>query len=120
MNLEAAYPRQSARRGADFGRVVREGRQVVSVQRDCIGELAPRDLHAVAGVSAKAEYGFINDFALVCADDWVRNRSHGLEKLQFLFMSFNHPVCPTDHHLRFPKFHRGLPISKHSTRQTAV
>ena len=82
--------------------------KIVSVQGNGVCELAARNLHAVAGVSAKAEDGFINDFALVCADDWVRNRSHGLEMLQFLIMNFNHPVCPKDNQKRLPSSPEGF------------
>ena len=38
--------------------------QVVAVERDGIGELAAGDLHAVAGVAAETDAGFINYFAL--------------------------------------------------------
>jgi hypothetical protein len=94
LNLEAAYSGKGARRGANFGWVIGKRCQVVSVERHRIGELVARNLHAVAGVSAKAENCFFDDFALMCADNWVRNRSHGLEKLQFLIMNFNHPAMP--------------------------
>ncbi len=108
MNLEAAYAGKRSRRGANFSGIIGEGGQVVSVQGDRIRELVARNLHAVAGISAKAKNGFFDDFALVCADDWVRNRSHGLGKLQFLIMNFNHPVCPKDHQLRNPSSPEGF------------
>ena len=100
LNLESADAGKRSRRGANFGGIIGERSQVVSVEGHGIGELAAGNLHAVAGVSAEAENGFFDDFALVCADDWVRNRSHGLVRLQFLIMSFKHPVCPKDHQLR--------------------
>jgi hypothetical protein len=42
--------------------IVRESGQVVAVKRDGIRELAAGDLHAVAGIAAKADYGLIDGF----------------------------------------------------------
>ena len=82
LNLESADARESSRGSSNFGGIVGEGSEVISVQRYCTGELTPCDLHSVARVSAKAENGFVDDFALVHADDWVRNGSHGFVRLQ--------------------------------------
>ena len=38
--------------------------EIVAVKRDGVGELAAGDLHAVAGVAAEADAGFIDYFAL--------------------------------------------------------
>ena len=55
LDLESADAGKRARRGANFGREIRERGQIVAVQRDGIGELAAGDLHAVAGVAAEAD-----------------------------------------------------------------
>ena len=55
MHLESADAGQGAGRGANFGGKVGERGEIVAVKRDGIGELAAGDLHAVAGVAAKAD-----------------------------------------------------------------
>jgi len=58
--LEAADARKRPRGSANFGGIVGKGGQVIPVKSYGVGELASRDLHAVAGVSAKAENGLFN------------------------------------------------------------
>ncbi len=94
LNLESADARESAGRGANFSGIIGERSEVVSVQRHGVGELTSGNLHSVARISAEAENGFIDDFALVHADDWVRNGSHVLVRLQSWIIFLNHPVCP--------------------------
>ncbi len=62
MDLESADAGKRARRGANFGREIREGGEIVAEQRGGVGELAAGDLHAVAGVTAEADDGAIDDF----------------------------------------------------------
>src|SRR5262249_1708309 len=64
MQLVAADAGQGSGRGANFGREVWEGGDVVAIKRYSVRELAARDLHAIAGVSGKADYGAIDDLAL--------------------------------------------------------
>ena len=68
MELEAADARERPGGGADLGGVVGEGREVVAVQRDGVGELAAGDLHAVAGIAAEPDDGLLDDFALLRGD----------------------------------------------------
>ena len=55
VDLEAGDARERAGRGADLGREVREGREVVAGERGGLGELGPGQLHAVAGVPGEAD-----------------------------------------------------------------
>src|SRR5580765_2833444 len=64
VQLVAADAGESARRGADFGREIRESGDVVAVKGDRVGELAAGDLHAVAGVSGEANDGAVYNLAL--------------------------------------------------------
>src|SRR5262249_12389008 len=54
VKLVAADTREGARWSANFGGKVGEGGDVVAVEGDRIGELAARNLHAVAGVPGEA------------------------------------------------------------------
>ncbi len=81
LDLEAADPREGPRRGADFSGVVGEGRQVIAIQRHGIGELVPRDLHPIAGISTKPENRLLNHLALVLIYDRFRGRSHAFDRL---------------------------------------
>jgi hypothetical protein len=62
VDLETADTGKSARRGANFGREVRQSGKVIAVKRHGICELAAGDLHAVAGVAAEANYSLFEDF----------------------------------------------------------
>ena len=55
VDLEAADPGKSSRRGADLGREVGESGQIVAEKGRRARELGARDLHAVARVSAEAD-----------------------------------------------------------------
>ena len=68
MHLESADARERAGGGANFGRVVREGGQVVAVQGDRVGELAAGDLHAVTGVTAEADDRLVDGFLFATQD----------------------------------------------------
>ncbi len=68
MQLVTAHARQSAGRGANLGGEVREGRDVVAVKRDRIGELASGNLHAVAGIPGEANDRLIDLFAPVLGE----------------------------------------------------
>ena len=76
LDLEAADARDGSRRGANFGGIVRECGQVVSVQGHSIGELASRDLHAVAGIAAKAEHRLSMTSRFVLASGNIRESRH--------------------------------------------
>ena len=54
-DLEARHARQRAGRGADLGREVGQGADVVAEDRGRPGELGPGQLHAVAGVAGEAD-----------------------------------------------------------------
>src|SRR5262249_2876453 len=64
VKLVAANPGEGSRRGADFGRKVRECGDVIAVERDGVGELATGDLHAVTGVSCEANDRAVDNLAL--------------------------------------------------------
>ena len=68
VDLESADAGKRARRSADFGRVIREGGEVVAVERDGIGELAAGDLHAVAGIAAEADDRVVDGFFFATHD----------------------------------------------------
>ena len=55
VELEARHPGQRARRGADLGGEVRQGRDVVAEHRGVGREPVPGELHAVAGVTREAD-----------------------------------------------------------------
>src|SRR5574337_442243 len=76
MDLESAHPWKRPCRRANLGREVGEGRQVVSVQCHRVRELASGDLHAVAGVAAEADDGFVDYFTLALANLWFRYCAH--------------------------------------------
>ncbi len=76
MKLIAADTGKCARRGADFGREIRESGDVVAVEGDSIGELAAGDLHTVAGVSGEADHRAVNDLALVFRQRDIGGRGH--------------------------------------------
>src|SRR5437867_1121181 len=65
MELETAYTGNGTRRSANFRRIVREGGDVVAVERDGIRELVAGNLHAVAGIAREANHRLIDYFALV-------------------------------------------------------
>src|SRR5712691_13280598 len=80
-DLESADPGERPRGRADLGGKVREGRQVVAIESHGVGELAPSDLHAVAGVAAEANDRAINHLALAFADlrdGWFCDCRHNL------------------------------------------
>src|SRR5215813_10733139 len=81
MELVAADARKRPGRGANFGREVGEGGNVIPVKRDRIRELAAGDLHAVARVSGEADYGAVNDFALRFRQRYICCGSHSVYKL---------------------------------------
>jgi hypothetical protein len=56
VELEAGDARERARRGADLGRKVREGGEVVAEHRRLRGEAAARQLHPVAGIPGEADH----------------------------------------------------------------
>src|SRR5262249_47294130 len=58
--------RQRAGRRADLGREVREGREVVAEDRGLARELAPGELHAVAGVACEADDDAVDLLDLLC------------------------------------------------------
>ena len=62
VDLEPAHAGQRARGGADLGREVREGGEVVAEERRGVGELAAGDLHPVAGVPGEADHGAVERF----------------------------------------------------------
>ncbi len=64
MELVAADPGERAGRGANLGGEVREGGDVVPVERDGVGELAAGDLHAVAGIPGEADHCLVYLFRL--------------------------------------------------------
>ena len=64
MQLKTANAGDGPGRSADFGRIVGERGDIVSVERDRVGELAAGNLHAVAGVAGKANHRAFNHFAL--------------------------------------------------------
>jgi hypothetical protein len=64
VDLEAAHPRQRSRGGADLRRKVRERGQVVAEDGRGVGELAPRDLHSVPGVTGEPDDRLLEDFLL--------------------------------------------------------
>ena len=63
MELEAAYSRKRARRGANFSGIIWKGGDVITVKGYGIRKLASGDLHAVARVAGEAYYGAVNDLA---------------------------------------------------------
>ena len=67
VDLEPAHPGQGARGSADLGREVGEGGEVVAEQGGRVGELAARDLHAVAGVAAEPDDGLLDRLLLLVA-----------------------------------------------------
>src|SRR5260370_193298 len=72
---------KNAGRGGDRSGRVWEGWEVVAVESQGVGELAPGDLHAVAGVAAEADHRAINHLALAFAglrDAWFCDCSHNL------------------------------------------
>ena len=74
---------QRARGGADLGREVGEGGEVVAEQGGGVGELAAGDLHAVAGVAAEADDRALSGFP-ACGLDWGFSSGHkGLIDLAF-------------------------------------
>ena len=64
MELVAADAGQRPCRSANLRREVREGGDIVAVERDRVGELASGDLHAVAGVSGEADNRLVDLFGL--------------------------------------------------------
>ena len=56
MDLKARDAGNGALRGADFGRVVGEGRDAVAHQCRSVGEERARELHAVARVAREADH----------------------------------------------------------------
>jgi hypothetical protein len=56
VDLECRHAGERARGRADLGGEVGQRRQVVAEHRGCIGEAAPGQLHAVAGVSREADH----------------------------------------------------------------
>ena len=60
MDLKAGDPGLRAARGADFRREVGERRDVVAGQRAGVRKLRAGELHAVAGVAAEADGGFVD------------------------------------------------------------
>ena len=65
MQLKTADSGNRPRRGANFGRVIRKGGNIIAVKRGGIRELAAGDLHAVTGISREADDRLIQNFALV-------------------------------------------------------
>jgi hypothetical protein len=55
VDLEPRHAGERAGRGADLGREVREGADVVAENGRGVGELGPGKLHAVAGVAGEAD-----------------------------------------------------------------
>src|SRR6185503_20415054 len=55
VDLEPAHSGQGAGRSADLRREVGEGGEIVAEEGGRVGELAARDLHAVAAVPAEAD-----------------------------------------------------------------
>jgi hypothetical protein len=56
LDLERRHAVAGARRRADLGREVRQGREIVAAERRGHGELQTLQLNAVAGVAGKAHY----------------------------------------------------------------
>src|SRR5579859_3116769 len=78
MKLITAHARQGAGGGANLRGKVREGGDIVPIQRYRIGELAPGDLHAVAGVAGKADYCLVDLFAPVLGERRFNKCGHML------------------------------------------
>ena len=57
IELEAAHPSQRARRGADLGRIIRKRADHRPGHRGDVGELAARQLHAVARIAREPHRG---------------------------------------------------------------
>src|SRR5260370_18111484 len=64
MQLKAADTWNRSCGGANFRRIVRKSRNVITVKRGGIRELAAGDLHAVTGVACEADHRLIEHFAL--------------------------------------------------------
>ncbi len=64
VDLEPGDPGQGAGGGADLGREVGKGGEVVAEEGGGVRELAAGDLHAVTGVAAKADDGRFEDLTL--------------------------------------------------------
>src|SRR6266481_2975985 len=65
MQLETADAWNRFCRGANFRWIVRKRRNIIAVKRRGICELAPGNLHAVAGVAREADHRLIQHFALI-------------------------------------------------------
>ncbi len=65
MELKSADAGNRPRRGANFRRIIREGRNIIAVKRGGIRKLVARNLHAVAGVACETDDRLIQHFALV-------------------------------------------------------
>ena len=81
MHLESAYAGKRTRRGADFGGEVRQSGKIVAVESHRVGELASRDLHPIAGVAAKTNYGPVDNLTLSPRDVHCSS-CHGYLNLQ--------------------------------------
>ena len=75
VDLEAADTGLGAGRGADLGRKVGEGGQVIALQRCGPSELVAGELHAVAGVAREADDDVVDD--LPGAGGCRRGHGHG-------------------------------------------
>ena len=56
VDLEGGNARDGADRGADFGRIIREGGDGVGNGDAGVGETFADDLHSVAGITGEADY----------------------------------------------------------------
>ena len=65
MQLESADAGDGPGRGADFRGVVREGGNVIAVERHGVRKLIAGNLHAVTGIARKANDRLIDNLALV-------------------------------------------------------
>src|SRR2546427_11590249 len=59
LDLVAGDARRRSRGGADFRRVVREGGEVVAVERRLARELRPGELHPIARVARESHHGVL-------------------------------------------------------------
>src|SRR6202040_83462 len=78
MELITAHPRQSAGGGANLGRKVWKRGDIIAIQRNCVGELAASDLHAVAGVPGEADHCLVDLFSPAFGQRRINKCGHKL------------------------------------------